>query len=100
MEEELTKTQRICKKIFKVALINFASFVIISLLLGGDALQGFASDGHYYLKDHGKVKETYAFIWYFSRLHGQSIFITHAFAFLAFIIYRFSKPSHKKKPSS
>ncbi len=98
MEEDLTKTQRICKMVCKIALINFASFFIISLILGGDALQGFTSDGHYYLKDHGKVKETYAFIWYFSMLHGYSMFITHISCLFAAMIYKSSKD--EKKPSN
>ncbi len=83
----MEKVQKICLMIFKIACYNFLLFVIIAILLGGDAENGYVSDGHYYLKSHGKITETSPFIWHYSWIHANSISITHPIAFIAIIIY-------------
>jgi len=39
--------------VFILALISFFSFIFIDLYLGGDAVNGYVRDGHYFLCSHG-----------------------------------------------
>jgi hypothetical protein len=65
-----------------VGIINFIWFAFESSLLGGDALNGFVKDGRYYLSNHGIYTEVTKTIWYYSKLHAESLFITHPLAIL------------------
>lgn len=38
-----------CTTIIVIGFLNFASFVAVATYLGGDAINGKASKGHYYL---------------------------------------------------
>jgi hypothetical protein len=40
-----------------VAIANFAVFVVIAILLNGDAINGHSAAGHYYLCAHGSCHE-------------------------------------------
>lgn len=66
-----------------VALINFASFVIIAQYIGGDAVNGHPSGGHYFLASHGRLTEVSRAVFEYSRWHTISLFVTHSLAFLA-----------------
>ena len=68
-----------------VALVNFASFVVVTLMLGGDALNGKRIDGHYYLAQHGHLTEVSAAIYRYSLCHAISVIVTHAAAFIVVI---------------
>lgn len=70
-------------KIFGViALLNFFSFFISYLVLGGDALNGHVDSGHYFLSDHGKLTETTEEIFRYSKIHGASLSVTHPLAMI------------------
>jgi hypothetical protein len=60
-----------------VAIVNFASFMIIAVLSGGDALNGKEKDGRYYLMSHGHYTEVSKAFFEYSRIHTASLFITH-----------------------
>jgi len=64
-------------------LANFAVFFIVALTLGGDAINGKAEGGRYFLANHGKLTEVSREIYDYSRYHAISLFITHPIAFLA-----------------
>ena len=66
-----------------VAVMNFASFVIIAQVIGGDAVNGHQAAGHYYLANHGRLTEVSRTIFEYSRWHTLSLFVTHPLAFLA-----------------
>jgi hypothetical protein len=53
-----------------VVLANFFSFVAGALWLGGDALNGTASRGHYYLRGHGQAHEVTAAVFRYSLIHA------------------------------
>ena len=40
-----------------VGLTSFAVFSIVAVAIGGDALNGHTSEGHYLLANHGKLTE-------------------------------------------
>ncbi len=71
------------KIIAAVALVNFFSFVIGTILLGGDALNGHTSNGHFFLANHGKLTETTESIFRYSKAHCISLFFTHPAAAIA-----------------
>lgn len=55
-----------------LALANFSAFVIVSLFLGGDALNGFAHAGHYFVCAHGHCVEVSRAVWRYSYWHAMT----------------------------
>jgi hypothetical protein len=75
----LTPRERI---LFWLALTNFAAFCVLWLALGGYALKGGVSEGHYFL-GMGKVRtEVSASVFALNILHTLSLFVTHPIGFL------------------
>ena len=67
--------------VFVLALVNFASFIIVDQYLGGDALNGYTKDGHYFLCNHGWHTEVSRAVWTYSYYHAISIVVTHGSVF-------------------
>lgn len=78
---------KICRGIALLALINFLLFVIIALIIGGDAVNGRAENGHFYLASHGKLTEVNYSVFMYSKIHVYSIFVTFSLALLASFLY-------------
>jgi hypothetical protein len=70
-----------------LAFVNFFSFIFIDLYLGGDALNGYARDGHYFLCSHGRYTEVGRAVWTYSYWHAISVFITHGLVFISVAIF-------------
>jgi len=64
-------------------LANFVVFVVVALIIGGDALNGKAEGGKFFLANHGKLTEVSRETFVYSRYHSLSLFITHPIFFLA-----------------
>ena len=64
-------------------MFNFIVFVAVAVYLGGDALNGKAVDGHYYLASHGSFTEVGENVFTYSKWHALSVFITHPLAMLS-----------------
>jgi hypothetical protein len=77
-----------------IALLNFFSFVFISIYLGGDALNGEESNGHFYLNSHGHYTEVSEKVFRYSKIHAYSMFATHSLLLFsgAIFILRRKKP--------
>lgn len=69
------RSSTIVKVLAVVYLLDFFSFFISSLVLGGDALNGFEKSGQFFLFNHGKLIETTEGIYRFNRAQGISLFI-------------------------
>jgi hypothetical protein len=84
-----------------VGFVNFFGFMAESAALGGDGLNGYARDGHYYVASHGSYTEVSEAAWTWSRIHGVSVFITHplAMAGMAYLLFRFVFPSMMSGPT-
>ena len=69
---------------------NFVWFLAESTQLGGDALNGYSRDGHYFVSSHGMYTEVGRDAWAWSRAHAISVFVTHPAAILgvAFFVRR------------
>src|SRR5207248_8596590 len=68
--------------IFVIAFINFTVYWVAALCLGGDALNGYARDGHYYLGSHGAYTEVSRAVWRYSYCHTISTWVTHGLVFI------------------
>jgi hypothetical protein len=51
---------------------NFIVFWVISVCVGGDALNGFIHDGHYFICAHGACHEVSRDFWIYSYWHAIS----------------------------
>ena len=65
-----------------LAVINFLAYVLISLHLGGDAVNGKIDSGHYYLGSHGHYTEVSQRVFTYSRWHTYAVWFTHGLAFI------------------
>jgi hypothetical protein len=70
--------------------VNFAGFSIGTLYLGGDAVNGSAVGGHYFLSNHGHLTEVSRSIFTYSKWHARSVWFTHPIAMLC--AWRLSRP--------
>ena len=75
-----------------LVLINFIIFVIITIFIGGDAINGKVENGHYYLhgysietglRDYTEVSKS---IFDYSKWHIYSIWITFPLIFVYYFI--------------
>jgi hypothetical protein len=83
-----TKIQRnICAAVFIVAFLNFVVFWFVAVYLGGDAINGRAAAGHFYLMSHGKYTEVGQAVFDYSKWHVYSTWITHPLGLLAGYLY-------------
>jgi hypothetical protein len=79
----LTDTRdKLCAAAVLLALVNFAAFFCIALLIGGDALNGHSDAGHYYLNNHGRLTEVSRAVFTYSKWHAISVLVTHPLAIL------------------
>ena len=86
------------KTITKIALINFGVFVIIAIIIGGDAINGFTKDGHYYLKLGAYINEVSHPVFIYSKIHFYILIVNYVVAFVWEII-SFSKKRRKNDRS-
>ena len=71
---------------FVICVLNFFLFLVVSSVLGGDALAGKIDDGHYFLNSHGTFKEVSRFVYQYSKLHTASLFVTQPVAVICGIL--------------
>lgn len=76
-----------CRVVFTIAIINFLLFVFIAILIGGDAVNGHAENGRYYLANHGELTEVNYLVFMYSKIHVYSVFVTHPLAMIAGFLY-------------
>ena len=71
-----------------LGVYNFASFMVETGRLGGDASSGYVQDGHYFVANHGRYTEVTPEQWEGSRTHLRSVFVTHplALAGMAYLV--------------
>jgi hypothetical protein len=72
---------------FVLACVNFFCFFFIAIYLGGDALNGYARDGHYFLCSHGRYTEVSGTVWTYSHWHAISVIVTHVSVFVLAAVF-------------
>lgn len=65
-----------------VGMLNFAAFMVATMILGGDAVNGKADGQRYYVGNHGRYTEVSQSTFEYSRWHTYSIWITHPLMFV------------------
>ena len=81
-----------------IGILNFASYVIVALSLGGDAVNGKTEGGRFYLCEHGHYTEVSQSIFEYSRYHTYSVWMTHPLAMLgAYLLYRENQSEKKRQ---
>jgi hypothetical protein len=88
----MSRLYRIFSLIVYLGVLNFMTFAVIGLLLGGDGLSGKVEAGHYYLGNHGVYTEMPGIIYWYSRVHGISVFVSWPFVMLAGLATSFGGP--------
>jgi len=77
-------------KIVIILFSNFFIFLIISILLGGDGLNGYEENGNYYVSAQGIDTEVNSVIFHFSKYHA-------VFTVTSFIVALFLMLINRKK---
>jgi hypothetical protein len=88
---------RFCSIVFIVAIVNFVAFLIGVAALGGDAVNGAAEGGRYYVSDHGKRTEVSEAAFTYSQLHCYTLFVTHPMAMICGLVCHQQKKSRRTK---
>lgn len=72
--------------ILVICILNFIAFIIVSMVIGGSAPNGYEKDGKYFLSEHGKETEVTKQVWDYSLWHTRSLIITHPLAMILTLI--------------
>jgi hypothetical protein len=72
-----------------IGTVNFSWLFAESASLGGDAVNGYQLDGHYFVGSHGSYTEVSRTAWEWSQLHAMSLVITHPLAMLGMAVLLF-----------
>ena len=83
-----------------VGILNFVSFFIIALIIGGDAVSNPPQDGRYYVSEHGHRTEVSHAVYEYSLFHAHSVWVTHPLAMLGVFLLNCEEKKRKIKPAS
>ena len=75
------------KRIIWAFVLNFVSYWIIAVLIGGDAINGYAEDGRYDLMNHGYETEVPRWLFVYSTWHSV-VTILSPLALLSVRVFR------------
>lgn len=71
-----------------IGILNFACYVIVASILGGDAVNGKTEGGRFYLCEHGRYTEVSESVFEYSRIHTYCVWVTHPLAmFGCFLLF-------------
>src|SRR4051812_2892112 len=73
------------------ALLNFFTFWIGAMLLGGDAVNGKVESGHFFLRSHAHLQEVSASVFFYSRIHCLSAMAGLFLLAIAVVQYNYRK---------
>ncbi len=81
------KVMRIVNYLGFSAFFVFILFFIVSLIIGGEAGNGFVKDGQYFVSEHGKITQVSVVVWYISKILGDLVFFLMFSAIFSKILY-------------
>jgi hypothetical protein len=77
-----------------LSFVNFRAFGQMSRTIGGDAMNGYAAGGHYFVNSHGRYTEVSEAVYNYNWWHALSIMISIPLAMLAgYIFIRLNRKS-------
>ena len=71
-----SKLAKLGRLLSLLSTLNFIAFFIGALLMGGDALSGYAAAGHYFVANHGQLTEVSHALFVYSKLHAYSVILS------------------------
>jgi hypothetical protein len=80
-----------------LGIVNFFIFVPVAIALGGDALSGYVSNGHYFLGMHGHYTEVTRSVFNYSKIHAYSVIVSYPVALLVAVKLGWHKRSFFRK---
>jgi hypothetical protein len=80
-----------------VGVLNFASFWVIALIVGGDAVGNPPQDGRYFVSEHGRRTEVSRSVYEYSLFHARSVWVTHPLALLGGVLLYCEDQKRKAK---
>jgi hypothetical protein len=83
-----------------IGILNFLSFCIIAMSIGGDAVDGRIDGGRYFVSAHGRDTEVSRSAFEYSRFHARSVWVTHPLAFCGFVLLFAEHEKRKARPSA
>ncbi len=81
------KKKRLCLAIAAAGMTNFFVFFVVALLMGGDAVNGYQTDNHYFVANHGRYTEVSRSFFLYSRVHVYTIFCTWPFVMVSLFLF-------------
>lgn len=72
-----------------LGFVNFFWFMAASSALGGDALNGHVTDGHYYVASHGTYTEVSESAWTANRIHAMITMASWPIVILTMVLYQY-----------
>lgn len=93
-EKQRKKDKKISLIINIVIVIGILDFILLflsSIIIGGDAVNGYIQDNTFYVGSHGEYTKVSKLIWYISYYHVISVFITFPFMMVAGVIQNIRK---------
>lgn len=79
MIADTTSMTRPEKVLTAICAANFIVFVLVAVVIGGDAINGHIADGRYFLAMNGRVTETTASVFSYSRWHAFATIMLFVF---------------------
>ena len=75
-----------------------AIFFVVAMFIGGDAVNGFARDGHYYLSNKGHLTEVGQSLFMYSKWHVYSLLVTHPLGLICGLLLYKTSVGRKDAP--
>lgn len=76
----------VTRALILAALLDFLVYAVFTVALGGDAADGYARAGRYFVSNHGVVREVGKVAWVLNRVQGYSLYVLFPAAVIAFAI--------------
>jgi hypothetical protein len=78
-----------------LCLANFIVYTAVAIHLGGDAINGYAKGGQYFVVSRGRATEVSEAIFEYNRWHTYSVWLTHPLGMIA-VAFRYFLPQSDK----
>ena len=80
-----------------LALVNFLTFWVGAMLLGGDAVNGKIENGHYFLRSHAHLQEVSSSVFFYSKIHCLSAMAGIVLSMIAVVQFNYRSRANSSK---
>ena len=89
----------ITRALVLAALVDFLAYAVFTVALGGNAGDGYARAGHFFVSNHGVVREVGRAAWWLNLVQGYSLYALLPLAAVAFAVDSFRRREEPEKTS-